>query len=329
MKIPLIYILMLILASVTMTCTTSDSKPKSLAAKKVLSQEEQKKLMEAKAEMEIGRNMAGRLLQYYGTYDDDGLIGYVNQVGNYVASYSADPGRRYMFEIIDSETANAFACPGGYILITLGAIRNATNEAELAHILGHESAHVAKRHMFDKLQSMSDDELEKTSKEAEAKLKIPTEIKVRERPNSTSSDTGSMMARYLSGSAAGLSILAAAKAGMSLIMEKGLGAELEYEADAEGVSYAVSAGYDPSAMADYLCRLEKLKGRPCDKNAKRSKPKDILDKTHPPVGMRIENIGKQLAKLNADEIVGAKGTKRFAKYTKKIPPVKKEGKSKS
>ena len=44
------------------------------------------------------------------------------------------------------------------------------------------------------------------------------------------------MARYLSGSAAGLSVLQAAKAGMSLILEKGLGAELEYEADSEGVS---------------------------------------------------------------------------------------------
>ena len=135
------------------------------------------------------------------------------------------------------------------------------------------------------------------------------------------------MARYLSGSAAGLSVLAAAKAGMSLILEKGLGAELEYEADSEGVSYAVSAGYDPRALEQYLCRLESLKGRTCKTKAKKKgKPKDILDKTHPTVADRIINIKKTLAKMNADEIVGAKGTARFKKQTKGIPPAKKKKK---
>ena len=311
------------------SCTTSKSK--RLKAQKSLSAEEKKKLIQSKIEMEIGRNMAGRLLQFYGTYQDEDLVGYVNQVGNYVASYSSDPERRYMFEIIDTDGANAFACPGGYILITLGAIRNAKNEAELAHILGHEAAHVAKKHMFDKLQNMSEEEMKETTDEVNIKKqKIPESVQIRSRPDTSSSKTGALMARYLSGSAAGLSVLAAAKAGMSLIMEKGLGAELEYEADSEGVSYAVSAGYDPKAMESYLCRLESLKGRKCNvKPKKKAKAKDILDKTHPPVASRIANINKRLAKMNADEIVGAKGIQRFQKHTKKIPPAKKKKKKKS
>ena len=299
-------------------CTTKGSK--RMSAKTQLSEEEKQKLHEAKVEMEIGRNMAGRLLQYYGTVNDQGLIEYVNQVGNYVASYSIDAERRYMFEILDTKSSNAFACPGGYILVTMGAIRNARNEAELAHILGHEAAHVAKKHMYDKLSNMSEEEMKKVGNEVNKNLKIPESVTVRQRPDTRSSETGALMARYLSGSAAGLSVLAAAKAGMSLILEKGLGAELEYEADGEGVSYAVSAGYDPTALIDYLCRLEKSKGRSCHgKINKKSKPKDILDKTHPPVAERVKNIQQRLASLNAKEIIGAKGVKRFQKHLKKIP----------
>ena len=46
-----------------------------------------------------------------------------------------------MFDIINTEEINAFACPGGYILISKGALRHAENEAELAHVLAHEVAH--------------------------------------------------------------------------------------------------------------------------------------------------------------------------------------------
>ena len=45
---------------------------------------------------------------------------------------------------------------------------------------------------------------------------------------------GSAVAKYLVGSNASFNVLGAAKAGMSLILEDGLGAEKEYEADRLG-----------------------------------------------------------------------------------------------
>lgn len=290
-----------------------------------LSEEERKKVEEARAEMEIGRNMAGRLLQFYGTYEDRKLAQYVNQIGNYVASFSENPERRYMFEIINTDMVNAFACPGGYVLVTLGAIRHAHNEAQLAHVLGHEAAHVSKRHMFDKLKSMNEDDLNKVAKEAEERHNILSpSMQARKRPDPETSGTGALLARYLSGSAAGLSILAAAKAGMSLMLEKGLGAELEYEADGFGTRYATQAGYQPDAMLDFLCRLEKP-GAPegqCELSKKKAKKEatTILEKTHPPVSDRMVNIEKVLAELHATTIVGAKGTKRFKSFVALLPP---------
>lgn len=294
-----------------------------------LSEEERKKVDEARAEMEIGRNMAGRLLQFYGVYEDKKLAQYVNQVGNYVASFSEHPERRYMFEIIDSDMVNAFACPGGYVLVTLGAIRHAKNEAQLAHILGHEAAHVGKRHMFDKLKSMNEEDLNKVAKEAEEKHNaLSPELQARKRPDPEASGAGALLARYLSGSTAGLSILAAAKAGMSLMLEKGLGAELEYEADGFGTRYAMQAGYQPDAMVDFLCRLEKPnapEGR-CVVEKKKAKKEasTILEKTHPAVPDRIANITKVLGELNATSIVGAKGAKRFRTFAELLPPPKEQ-----
>lgn len=295
---------------------------------KELTEEEKKRVDEARAEMEIGRNMAGRLLQFYGVYDDKKLMSYVNNVGDYVAGFSDDPTRRYMFEIIDSDIVNAFACPGGYILVTLGAIRHAKNEAQLAHILAHEVAHVGKKHMFEKLKSMNEEEMNKVSTEAEKQNQhLPEGMASRKRPDPEVSGAGTLLARYLSGSTAGLSILAAAKAGMSLILEKGLGADLEYEADREGTKYAVRAGYDPLALEDFLCRLEKRNAQTgkCKLDArpnKNKKPETILDKTHPPVGERISNIDKVLIELDANKIIGAKAEKRFAKATASLPAPK-------
>lgn len=301
-----------------------------------LSTDEQKKLDELRAEMEIGRNMAGRLLAFYGVYDNKKLKSYVNQVGAYVANYGEFPDRRYMFEVIDTEEVNAFACPGGYILVTVGALRHAQNEAEIAAILGHEVAHVGRRHMFNTLKNMGEKELEQTAKETERSQDLSASLLVRKRPEPEESVVGAMLARYLS-SATGISVLSAAKAGMSIILEKGLGADLEYEADREGVRYAIQAGYEPEALNNFLCRLELHRKKNGDKakclagsGPAKEGDDDILKKTHPSVPQRVANIDKVLEELKSREIVGASGEKRFARVLKGLPaPKPKAGKKES
>ncbi len=283
-----------------------------------ISQEEREMIEAYQAEVEIGRNMAGRLLQYYGSFGDTNLIGYLNQVGAYVASYSDYPERRYSFAVLDTDMVNAFACPGGYILVTLGAIRNARNEAELGMVLGHEIAHVGHKHMFNTLQKMTAKKREDIAKDVEKRggSKIPETMKVRQREVVTEkSETLSTVSRYLGATAgAALGALQAAKAGMSLILEKGLDKKLEYQADREGTKYGIRAGYDPKALTVYLKRLEE---------GKKNIDTKVLAKTHPRPIDRRKRIAKLLNEMKANEIVGAKGEKRFMKYHKDLPEKKK------
>lgn len=112
------------------------------------------------------------------------------------------------------------------------------------------------------------------------------------------------------GGSSGLSLLQAAKAGMTLILEKGLDHKLELEADREGTKYGVNAGYQPDALLQYLQRLESGKSKV---NMK------VLGTTHPSIEQRIANIQTALAGLNAREIVGANGQARFVKFQQQLP----------
>src|SRR5690606_11185790 len=96
----------LVLALQGLSCVNSEKSEEAIH--KNLSAEEQKALDEYKAELELGRNMAGRLLQYFGQIENAELIRYINVVGNYVGQYSDSPERSYMFSVLNTETVNAF-----------------------------------------------------------------------------------------------------------------------------------------------------------------------------------------------------------------------------
>lgn len=271
---------------------------------KFLTEAERLELVEYQKEVEIGRNMAGRLLQFYGSYPDDKLNRYVNELGLYLAQFTDAKDRRYIFGILDSKIVNAFACPGGYVLITLGAIQHARDEAELAMLLSHEIAHVAQKHVFSSLQNLDKKILEKPSE-------IDSVLKSRQRnPGTYSNKTGEDIAEYIAGSAGpGVALVNTAKAGLTLIMEKGLDKKMEFEADEIGLQIAARANYNPHALKNYLMRLDNIK----DKEATK-----IFNSTHPKNSERIAALNSLFKKYNTSEMVTARGESRFLRYTEKL-----------
>jgi len=100
--------------------------------------------MTEQEEYYVGRAVAATILARYRLYSNERLTAYVNSIGQALALASDRPYTfgGYHFAILDTEEANALACPGGMIFITRGMLKKAQNEDQLAAILAHEVAHV-------------------------------------------------------------------------------------------------------------------------------------------------------------------------------------------
>ena len=261
--------------------------------------EEESRIKEFEAELDIGRSMAGRLLQQFKPLDKQNVTAYVATVGQVVAKSSAYGDRTFVFGVLDTDQINAFAMPGGYIFITKGTLQSIANEAELAAVLGHEIAHIGKQHIFTALVQQGSGSSSKDS----AKQSPPPNLEARKRPQSASSATASTLATVVSGGSAGsFNVLSAVQGGLGVLLERGLAPELEHEADSEGMQYAMAAGYDPGAMVSYFDRVLKKKS---------AQQLSIVSKTHPSAEQRIGRIKSLLATTVPKEYRGALGAQRY------------------
>jgi len=83
---------------------------------------------------------------------DEGRNAWVRKVFDRVV----EPGRRRHFQyriyLVRDKSINAFALPGGYIFINRGMVDFVKSDDELAAVLGHELAHVNRRHALTRLR---------------------------------------------------------------------------------------------------------------------------------------------------------------------------------
>lgn len=80
---------------------------------------------------------------------DEDLREYVLSVGDALVPRDfVDPRLTIRFKVLRAADQNAFALPNGSIYVTLGLLAQFENEAQLAGVLAHEIAHVARYHYF-------------------------------------------------------------------------------------------------------------------------------------------------------------------------------------
>ena len=182
-------------------------------------------------EMAIGGAVALEAVSRFGgLVDDPSLELYVAVIGSAVATTSDRPEIPYHFGILNTDEPNAFAAPGGYIFVSKGLLKMAKSEAELAGILGHEIAHVSKKHALNAIRQSK----------AIAGLSEVTLSALDQDPAMFDS---------------------VVKETMNTIFERGLGRTKEIEADRIGTDFAYRVGYNPTGLRSFLQILGKVPGK--------------------------------------------------------------------
>jgi len=214
-------------------------------------------------ERRIGAQIAGNLLGVAPLVRDDALQRYVNRVGRWVALQSERPDLAWRFGVIESDDINAFAAPGGYVLVTKGLYRRLKNEAELAGVLAHEIGHVIKQHHLKLLQQ-----------------------------SQMIGAIGGLLGQKMKNENQYLQNLIGNGAE---IVARSLDKEAEFEADRIGMVLAARAGYDAYGLPSVLQEIGHLP-------AKDSRTA-LLFKTHPHPDVRFERlaeaVGDRMDKLEA------------------------------
>src|SRR6188472_775515 len=103
-------------------------------------------------EITIGSDVSLKIRQRFGVVQDPAVHKYVTLVGTLVALQTERPKLPWTFIVLDTDGVNAFASPGGFVHITRGALGLIRNEAELAAVLGHEIAHVTRKHTINAIR---------------------------------------------------------------------------------------------------------------------------------------------------------------------------------
>jgi predicted Zn-dependent protease len=93
----------------------------------------------------MGKQFAQQVESSAKLIHDPVITEYVNRVGQNIVRNS-DSRVPFTIKVIDDDSINAFALPGGFFYVNSGLVLAADNEAELAGVMAHEIAHVAACH---------------------------------------------------------------------------------------------------------------------------------------------------------------------------------------
>ncbi|MGO9317277.1 MAG: M48 family metallopeptidase [Terracidiphilus sp.] len=96
-------------------------------------------------EIKMGRTYALQIEKSTRFITDPVVTEFVNRIGQNIVKNS-DCKVPFTIKVIDSDEINAFAFPGGFFFVNSGLILNADEEAELAGVMAHETAHVCAHH---------------------------------------------------------------------------------------------------------------------------------------------------------------------------------------
>jgi beta-barrel assembly-enhancing protease len=108
-------------------------------------------MVSVQEEIAIGRQANAQVRKQVPQLRDATTSRYVSELGMRLARVAPGPKYPYSFAVADYREINAFSLPGGPVWINRGVLQVAGNESQVAGVLAHEIAHIARRHAADQL----------------------------------------------------------------------------------------------------------------------------------------------------------------------------------
>jgi beta-barrel assembly-enhancing protease len=209
------------------------------------------------SEIRMGRQFASEIEKSTRFITDQTVTEYVNRVGQNIVKNS-DCKVPFTIKVIDSDEINAMALPGGFFYVNSGLILNADEEAELAGVMAHETAHVCAHHA------------------------------ARQMTRANYAQLGTIPLIFIGGWT-GYGIYEAANIGIPMTFLH-FSREFEAQADYLGVQYMYRAGYDPQAFISFFEKVQALEKRKPGMVAK-------AFSDHPQTPDRIEHSQEEIAHI--------------------------------
>ncbi len=246
-------------------------------------------------EMEVGAQMYAPLKQSQGGEFilDPALTDYVKSVGQRLAANARRAEELdFEFSIINSSIPNAWALPGGKIVINRGLLTELASEAELAAVLGHEIVHADAAHGA---RAQSKGVLTQVGTVA-GMIVVGTTL-----DSPTARDLGMLVPTV----------------GAQMLTQK-YGRDAEREADEYGMLYMAESGYEPKGAVELQQTFVRLS------EGQRQDWLSGLFASHPPSQERVEN-NRETAQMLAKQgyTGGETGAERWAEktaYLRRVQP---------
>ena len=200
-------------------------------------------------------------------FHDEALTENLQVITSQLLNAIPDTEYNFRFHIIEDSQINAFAMPGGNVVIHTGLLLKVATPEEIAGVLAHEIAHVTNKHSVRQLISTAG---------------------------------VYVILQSLIGDISGL--LAVLAENGTLLMSRQFSRQHETEADETGWEILLDARINPEGMVEFFKRLKAIEESREDSDLEKVLNQSLTFlSTHPATEARIKNLSQKLKTLQSTE----------------------------
>jgi Zn-dependent protease with chaperone function len=246
----------------------------------------QKSSISTEQEIKLGKEAAAQVEREMEVVSNPEIESWLNRIGAQLAKTPQANAYPYYFRLVNEDSINAFALPGGPMFVHTGLIKAAENEGQLAGVLAHEMSHVALRHGVSQMG------------------RAQTWQTVLGLAGAAAGMTGK------GGGLVGTAINTGGAVGVTGLLSK-YSRDAERDADLNGARMLAAAGYNPLEMARFFEKLEAEMGA-----AGAPKGIDSWFASHPTPGRRVQSVSEDIRFYPKQEY--GPGTGEFDKFKRLV-----------